>query len=138
MLNILGEKPVETHHEEPAQKSKEEVAPPKKEAPPPKKEEPAPEVKKEAPQPEVKLDVKHEAPAPAKEEHPSEGENPSQEGHQEKSEPEKYRLSKDPGCANDVQKLCPNVKKDNNFAVFVCLQEHAEVGILLQILKHMI
>jgi len=35
----------------------------------------------------------------------------------------KLILSKDVKCAQDVAKHCSKVKKDNNFAVFICLQE---------------
>ncbi|XP_057291039.1 Golgi apparatus protein 1-like isoform X2 [Hydractinia symbiolongicarpus] len=41
------------------------------------------------------------------------------------NEEEKYILAKDENCAHDVKNLCPKVKKDNNFAIFLCLQEAA-------------
>jgi len=36
---------------------------------------------------------------------------------------EKYLISKDVSCAQDVENNCKKVKKENNFAIFVCLQE---------------
>ncbi|XP_065676137.1 Golgi apparatus protein 1-like isoform X1 [Hydra vulgaris] len=38
---------------------------------------------------------------------------------------DKYLLSKDETCIQDVKNLCKSVKKENNFAVFVCLQDAA-------------
>ncbi|XP_066933880.1 Golgi apparatus protein 1-like isoform X5 [Clytia hemisphaerica] len=39
-------------------------------------------------------------------------------------EEQRYILSKDPTCARDVENHCSKVpRKDNNFAVFVCMQE---------------
>ena len=46
--------------------------------------------------------------------------------HFEPSE-DKYLLAKDVTCMQDVKNLCKTVKKENNFAVFVCLQDAAHV-----------
>ena len=44
-------------------------------------------------------------------------------------EEQRYILSKDPTCARDVENHCSKVpRKDNNFAVFVCLQEAVYVS----------
>lgn len=41
---------------------------------------------------------------------------------------ERYLVAKDETCANDVQKHCSNVKKENNFEVFICLQNVVQVS----------
>ena len=45
-----------------------------------------------------------------------------------RSKKNKFTLAKDEKCAQDVAKFCSKVKKDNNFAVFICLQEAIQVN----------
>ena len=51
-----------------------------------------------------------------------------------KSKDIKYYLAKDPTCAQDVNNLCKKVKKENNFAVFVCLQDTSQVDFSILVL----
>lgn len=43
----------------------------------------------------------------------------------------KFRLARDESCIQDVDKHCGKVNQNNNFAVFICLQEKAQVGICM-------